>query len=154
MNLIIVGGGTAGWLTALYLNRISPDYNITLIESEEIGILGAGEGSVPVFPYFLYNLGISEEEIIKETNATFKSGISFENWRGIGDKYMHGFAVEEPMLDFDKIVKSGMIKVDNENGIIKYGVNFRISKIDGTIVDVDLLTALKKSEYKLKKSKK
>jgi hypothetical protein len=47
-----------------------------------------------------------------------------------------------------------MIKVDNENGIIKYGVNFRISKIDGTIVDVDLLTALKKSEYKLKKSKK
>lgn len=54
----------------------------------------------------------------------------------------------------NKIVKSGMIKVDNENGIIKYGVNFRISKIDGTIVDVDLLTALKKSEYKLKKSNK
>ncbi len=54
----------------------------------------------------------------------------------------------------NKIIKSGMIKVDNENGIIKYGVNFRISKIDGTIVDVDLLTALKKSEYKLKKSKK
>lgn len=54
----------------------------------------------------------------------------------------------------NKIIKSGMIKVDNENGIIKYGVNFRISKIDGTIVDVDLLTALKKSEYKIKKSKK
>lgn len=54
----------------------------------------------------------------------------------------------------NKIIKSGIIKVDNENGYIKYGVNFRISKIDGTIVDVDLLTALKKSEYKLKKSKK
>lgn len=54
----------------------------------------------------------------------------------------------------NKIIKSGMIKVDNENGIIKYGVNFRISKIDGTIVDVDLLTALKKSEYKIKKSNK
>lgn len=54
----------------------------------------------------------------------------------------------------NKIIKSGMIKVDNVNGYIKYGVNFRISKIDGTLVDVDLLTALKKSEYKLKKSKK
>lgn len=54
----------------------------------------------------------------------------------------------------NKIIKSGMIKVDNQNGYIKYGVNFRIAKIDGTLVDVDLLTALKKSEYKLKKSKK
>lgn len=54
----------------------------------------------------------------------------------------------------NKIIKSGMIKVDNVNGYIKYGVNFRISKIDRTLVDVDLLTALKKSEYKLKKSKK
>jgi len=150
MNLIIVGGGTAGWLTALYLNRIAPDYNIILIESEEISILGAGEGSVPVFPYFLYNLGISEEEIIKETNATFKSGISFENWKGIGDKYMHGFAVEEPMLDFDKIVKSGsVLNVGLSSNATHYTITNLIAndkKLDNSLI-THLLSYGNKSPY-------
>jgi tryptophan halogenase len=141
MKLVIVGGGTAGWLTALYLNKIAPDYNITLIESEEIGILGAGEGSVPIFPYFLYNLGISEEEIIKETDATFKLGINFENWKGDGTKYMHGFGVDDKSLNFEEIVKSGNV---TSVGLTPNGTNYTITNLiaNGHNLDDSLITHL------------
>ena len=63
-KIVIVGGGTAGWLSALYVNKIyNGDADITLIESEDIGILGAGEGSVPTFVGFLIELGIDEKEL-------------------------------------------------------------------------------------------
>jgi len=99
-NIVIVGGGTAGWLTALYVNKISPDLNITLIESEEIGILGAGEGSVPTLTEFFNFLEIDEKEFIKETNATFKLGILFDNWNGDGKDYFHSFNVAHHKLDY------------------------------------------------------
>jgi tryptophan halogenase len=98
MEIVVAGGGTAGWLTALYAQHICPKDNITLIESEEVGILGAGEGSTPQLPWILYGLGISESELIKYTNATFKSGISFENWRGDGKKYFHSFGIPNSIL--------------------------------------------------------
>jgi tryptophan halogenase len=78
-KVCIVGGGAAGWLTALYVNKISPKTKITLIESETIGILGAGEGSVPTLTEFLRFLDINESEFILETNATHKLGILFDN---------------------------------------------------------------------------
>lgn len=150
MKLVIVGGGTAGWLTALYLNKIAPDYNITLIESEEIGILGAGEGSVPIFPYFLYNLGISEEEIIKETDATFKLGINFENWKGDGTKYMHGFGVDDKSLNFEEIVKSGnVISVGLTHNATNYTITNLIAndkKLDNSLI-THLLSYNNKSPY-------
>ncbi len=150
MKLVIVGGGTAGWLTALYLNKIAPDYNITLIESEEIGILGAGEGSVPIFPFFLYNLGIGEEEIIKETNATFKLGINFENWRGDGTKYMHGFGVDDKSLNFEEIVKSGnVVSVGLTNNGTNYTITYLIAnghKLDNSLI-THLLSYNNKSPY-------
>ena len=59
MEIVIAGGGTAGWLTALYAQHICPKDNITLIESEDIGILGAGEGSTPQLPWILFALGIN-----------------------------------------------------------------------------------------------
>jgi tryptophan halogenase len=99
MEIVVAGGGTAGWLTALYAKHICPKDNITLIESEDIGILGAGEGSTPHLPWILFALGISENELIQYTNATFKMGISFENWRGDGKKYMHGFGVSDSNLN-------------------------------------------------------
>jgi tryptophan 7-halogenase len=91
MKIVIVGGGTSGWLTALYVNKLIPNSKITLIESEDIGILGAGEGSVPIFPQFLNSLGILESDFIKNTNATFKIGIQFENWKNDGSSYFHPF---------------------------------------------------------------
>lgn len=98
MEIVVAGGGTAGWLTALYAQHICPNDNITLIESEDIGILGAGEGSTPQLPWMLFGLGISENELIKYANATFKMGISFENWRGDGKKYFHNFQVLDSNL--------------------------------------------------------
>jgi tryptophan halogenase len=94
MNLVIVGGGTAGWITALYANKLYPDYKITLIESEEIGILGAGEGATPVLNSFLTYLDIDIVDLIKETNSVIKNGIKFTNWSDSGDSYYHPFVSE------------------------------------------------------------
>jgi flavin-dependent dehydrogenase len=99
-NIVIVGGGTAGWLTALYIKKIyDKDANVSLIESEELGILGAGEGSTPNFPGILNYLGIPFRDFIVKTNATHKLGISFENWNGDGKNYYHPFGTYN--LEYD-----------------------------------------------------
>jgi len=64
-NIVVVGGGTAGWMTALYIQRVLPTSNITVVESEEIGILGAGEGSTPQLINYLDFVGIPESKLIK-----------------------------------------------------------------------------------------
>ena len=91
MNLVVVGGGTAGWLTALYAKKVNPSAKVTLIESEEIGILGAGEGATPHLQDFLNYLGISITEFIQETDATIKNGIKFTNWSIDKSFYYHPF---------------------------------------------------------------
>jgi len=88
-KIVIVGGGTAGWLSALYLNRKFKNSKITLIESDEIGILGAGEGTTGNIVKFLNQLGISEDDMINNCEATFKTGIDFENWTEAGSSYYH-----------------------------------------------------------------
>jgi tryptophan halogenase len=94
-KITVVGGGTAGWLTALYVKTCLPDSEVTLIESEEIGILGAGEGSTPHLVYLLDLVGIPVSRVIKETGATIKTGIKFTNWNNDGEFYYHGFAMRE-----------------------------------------------------------
>ncbi len=90
-NFIVVGGGTAGWLTALFIKNQYPWTNVTVIASEEIGILGAGEGTTPHFVNFLNRLGITVSDIVKNANGTIKNGIKFDNWKGVNDSYFHGF---------------------------------------------------------------
>lgn len=90
-NILIIGGGTAGWLTALYLNKFCPKSKVTLIESTKIGILGAGEGSVPVFVEFLEKVGIDESEFIARTNSTYKLGVQFKDWKTPNTSYNHYF---------------------------------------------------------------
>jgi tryptophan halogenase len=92
MNIVIVGGGTAGWLTAIYAKKMYPEKNIVLIESEEIGILGAGEGSTPHLLRFLSFLEISLNELISECKVSIKNGIKFSNWSSNNNDYMHPFA--------------------------------------------------------------
>ena len=90
-NIVVVGGGTAGWLTALFAKKAFPKHKITLVESSSIGILGAGEGTTPSFVSFLRYLGINVYDLIRETKGSFKQGISFENWNNDNKKYFHEF---------------------------------------------------------------
>ena len=91
-NIVVVGGGTAGWMTALTVKRRLPNANVKVIESSEIGILGAGEGTTPMFINFLQYVDIPIEDVIKNTKATFKNGLKFTNWGTNNDYYYHEFA--------------------------------------------------------------
>lgn len=90
-KFVVVGGGTAGWLSALMVRREFPNADITLIESSEIGILGAGEGTTPHFAKLMQYLEIGVSRLVKDASATLKNGIKFTNWTGDGSYYYHNF---------------------------------------------------------------
>lgn len=91
-NIIIVGGGTAGWMTAAAFSHATGDRaTVTLIESDEIGTVGVGEATIPPFVNFNQLLGIDEADLMSKVDATFKLGIQFVNWGQVGDSYFHPF---------------------------------------------------------------
>jgi tryptophan 7-halogenase len=91
-RVVVVGGGTAGWMTAAALRALLPGRcTVDLVESQEIGIVGVGEATLPHIRGFNERLGIDEADFMKATRATFKLGIDFENWGRVGDRYVHPF---------------------------------------------------------------
>jgi len=90
-NIVVVGGGTAGWLSALFAKKRYPNDNVIVIESVKMGIIGAGEGTVPMVLDLFENIDISLKELISSTKSTIKNGIKFVNWSNNGDYYYHGF---------------------------------------------------------------
>ena len=91
-KVVIAGGGTAGWMAAASISKlVGRRLDITLIESETIGTIGVGEATIPSLLTINRLLKISEPEFLRETKATFKLGIAFENWRKLGHRYIHSF---------------------------------------------------------------
>jgi tryptophan halogenase len=93
-RIVIAGGGTAGWMAAAAIARtLGKGVQLTLIESDLIGTIGVGESTIP--PLVTYNrlLGINEAEFMRATQATFKLGIGFENWKEVGHRYFHSFGL-------------------------------------------------------------
>ncbi|MBV8035490.1 tryptophan halogenase family protein [Roseateles sp.] len=96
-RIVIVGGGTAGWMAAAALaaRLLGKDgegrWQLQLVESDEIGIVGVGEATIPPIRGFNALIGLDEDEFLRETGGTFKLGIEFLNWGAIGERYMHAF---------------------------------------------------------------
>lgn len=93
-RIVIVGGGTAGWMTAAAMARfLIPGSSVTLVESDEIGTVGVGEATIPAIRNYNNALGLDEAEFLKATGGTYKLGITFEDWGGPGQSYMHAFGL-------------------------------------------------------------
>lgn len=91
-SVLIVGGGTAGWMAAAALSRfLGPSLNITLVESDQIAAVGVGEATIPQIKHLNSALGIDENEFVARTNGSFKLGIEFIDWHRKGTAYLHNF---------------------------------------------------------------
>ncbi|SDE47733.1 tryptophan halogenase family protein [Kordiimonas lacus] len=93
-RVVIVGGGTAGWMAATALSKIMGGVlDITLIESDQIGTVGVGEATIPTLVNYNRLIGIDEQAFMAATKATFKLGIEFVNWKQKGESYIHSFGI-------------------------------------------------------------
>lgn len=114
-KIVIVGGGTAGWMTALIMARswVKLGFEIILLESPEVGIIGVGEGSTPALKQFFDKLDIKEEEWMPECNATYKCGISFDNWstKPGCESYFHPFASTMDMHTLKFFIHNARMRV-------------------------------------------
>ncbi|WP_010186237.1 tryptophan halogenase family protein [Sphingomonas sp. PAMC 26605] len=92
LNIVIAGGGTAGWMAAATFARfLGNTASITLVESDAIGIVGVGEATIPQIHNLLIGLGIDQADFLRRTNASFKLGIEFADWLRPGQSYIHSF---------------------------------------------------------------
>ncbi len=128
-RVVIVGGGTAGWMTAAALSHHLPNVcTVQLIESAEIGIVGVGEATLPHIRTFVEALGIDEAEFMAATHATFKLGIEFHDFGSIGTSYLHPFG------DFGRKL--------NDVGLLHYWLRLKAEGIEGDLFDTSIANVM------------
>ncbi|MCF2949612.1 tryptophan 7-halogenase [Paraglaciecola aquimarina] len=126
-NVVIVGGGTSGWMCAAAIARTAPPHtNITLIESEDIGVIGVGEATIPTLLEFNDFLGLQENDVLRECQGTFKLGIDFIDWYKKGQSYFHPFALygrDTPEFSFHQLwLRLKQISTDTAGDIDAYNI--------------------------------
>ena len=100
-KLVIAGGGTAGWMTALLAKRaLGQAVEVELVESDQIGIVGVGEATIPPIQTFNRYVGLDERELLRETHGTIKLAIRFEGWKRRGESYYHTFGAPGASMGF------------------------------------------------------
>jgi tryptophan halogenase len=103
-KVVVVGGGTSGWMSAALLKRVLGErLDVELVESDTIGIVGVGEATIPPIQAYNAVLGLDEPEFLRETKATIKLAIRFENWRLPGEHYYHTFGLPPQINGFCEV---------------------------------------------------
>ena len=120
-KIIIVGGGTAGWLSAGFLSSQLPGIDITVIASDQQPIIGVGESTVPQFRSYMAKMGLTEDVWMRHSGSTFKYGVQFNNWRTGSDTRWHGFG--------DFVTEKSI-----SHSIDEYGKQISMSKDDNVLV--------------------
>lgn len=126
-KVVVLGGGTAGWISAALLNKlIGPNIRIELVESDHIGTVGVGEATIPPIKHLNSALEINEAEFLKETKATIKLAIKFENWGGQNESYYHTFGSSGKGMAFCQfhhlLKRTGML--EDARHIWQYDLNY------------------------------
>lgn len=103
-KIVIVGGGTAGWMSAAPLaqrlaQRMAPRCEIVVVEAPDIATVGVGEATLPTIRFYNRALGIDEDDFVRQTQGTFKLGIEFRDWGRVGNRFFHGFGDFGPRID-------------------------------------------------------
>jgi len=126
-KVVVLGGGTAGWMSAALLKKVlSAEIDIELVESEVIGTVGVGEATIPPIRTFNEVLGINDAEFIRATKATIKLGIKFDNWQNIGKSYYHTFAAagkSQPFCHFHHYLKRAQ-QLGDKSTLWDYDLNY------------------------------
>jgi tryptophan halogenase len=132
-NILIVGGGSAGWMTAAALSdAFGQTCKITVVESEVIGTVGVGEATIPPIRFFNHRLGIDEATFIRETSGSYKLGIQFVDWTRLGHSYFHPFGKHG--AEFDQVP------------FYHYWMRERLAgRVDGSIDDFSMAWAMAKA---------
>lgn len=100
-KVVVLGGGTAGWMSATLIKKLlGPSLDVELVESDLIGTIGVGEATIPPIKLFNNVLGLNEADFLKETKATIKLAIKFENWKNQGESYFHTFGAPGKSVPF------------------------------------------------------